>query len=104
PPFLEKIQSETEIVQLQHRAVSAMMRILLLCITLFAGSSVAQAAPLRVGFLCPSPAEHPFWKQVIHTMRAAANDLQIELIVKCDEHRTTYTTKKIGTELLNAEP
>jgi ABC-type sugar transport system substrate-binding protein len=81
-----------------------MMRRLFLCVLLGAGLSVAQAAPLRIGFLCPSPAEHPFWKQVIQAMRAAANDLQIELVVKCDEHRTTYTTKKIGTELLNSEP
>jgi ABC-type sugar transport system substrate-binding protein len=69
-----------------------------------AGLSVAQAAPIRMGFLCPAPEDHPFWGMVVQGMRAAAKDLQVELVVKCDEHRTTYTVKKLGAELLDAEP
>lgn len=37
-------------------------------------------------------------------MQAAADDLAIELIVKCGRDSSTYITKKKGNELINSEP
>ena len=69
------------------------------------GISVVNAEPqrLRVGFLCPKPPEHPFWGQVIRVMQAAANDLDIELIIQCSQ-RGTVATKRLGDKFINSEP
>ena len=64
----------------------------------------AQEEKLRVGFICAATADHPFWGQVIQVMQAAANDLNIDLIIKYDPTRSTYATKKIGSQLINSEP
>jgi ABC-type sugar transport system substrate-binding protein len=49
------------------------------------------------------PASNAFWEKVILAMRAAAEDLEIELIVKCSE-RGSLATKRAGTDLLNTKP
>lgn len=69
-------------------------------------STSAQAAPerLRIGFLCPAAEDHPFWGLIARVMQAAAVDLDIELIVKYDITRSTYTTKRLGNFMLNADP
>jgi ABC-type sugar transport system substrate-binding protein len=70
---------------------------------IFMSPSFAASERLRVGFLCPAPADNPFWSQVTRVMRAAAEDLDIELIVRCSE-RGSLATKRIGNELLNTTP
>lgn len=69
-------------------------------------SALAQTEPerLRIGFLCPAAEDHPFWGLVARVMQAAADDLDIELIVKYDITRSTYTTKRLGNFLLNTDP
>jgi ABC-type sugar transport system substrate-binding protein len=59
---------------------------------------------LRVGFLCPKPPDQGFWGQVIQVMQAAAEDLNVELIVKRDPSGSTIGRKRAGVELLNIEP
>ena len=66
--------------------------------------AAAQQGKLRVGFLCEAGPDEPFWEQVVRVMHAAANDLNVELIVKYDPTRSTYTTKKIGEQFIDSEP
>jgi ABC-type sugar transport system substrate-binding protein len=78
--------------------------LLLLLLTVNTAAVFAEADKLRVGFLCSAPADHPFWGQVVQVMQAVANDLDIDLVVKYDSTRSTYTTKRLGIHLLNSEP
>ncbi|MBN1379154.1 MAG: ABC transporter substrate-binding protein [Gammaproteobacteria bacterium] len=64
----------------------------------------AESERLRVGFLCSAPPGHPFWGPVVQAMQAVANDLDIELIVKYDETRSTYVTKRLGNHLISKGP
>lgn len=81
-------------------------RFCLAAAVLAAGTAIAGAAPdkPRVGFLCSAPLDHPFWGQVIRVMQAAADDLDVELVVKCDPARSTYATKRLGSKLIDSEP
>lgn len=79
--------------------------LLLLVIALTSAADVdTQSQKLRVGFLCEAPADNPFWKSVVQVMQAAANDLNIDLVVEYDPTHSTFTTKKLGTHLINSEP
>ena len=63
----------------------------------------AYAEKIRMGFLCPEPEDDPFWGPVVNVMRAAAKDLDVELIVNCSR-RGSLATKRAGMSLLNTEP
>ncbi|MBN1378932.1 MAG: ABC transporter substrate-binding protein [Gammaproteobacteria bacterium] len=76
----------------------------LLFVMLLASTFCARAEPLRVGFLCPKPPGQGFWSQVIQVMQAVAEDLDVDLQVKCGEWGGAFGTKWIGDQLLNSEP
>ncbi|MBN1378934.1 MAG: ABC transporter substrate-binding protein [Gammaproteobacteria bacterium] len=71
---------------------------------LLTGVSSACAEPLRVGFLCPKSPEQGFWSQVIQVMQVVAEDLDIELQVKCGVSSSALGAKQIGIQLLESEP
>ncbi|MBN1378933.1 MAG: ABC transporter substrate-binding protein [Gammaproteobacteria bacterium] len=73
-------------------------------IVLSTSSSLVGAEPLRVGFLCPKAPGQGFWGQVIQVMQSAAEDLDIELQVSCDETESIYGARIAGLELLKSEP
>lgn len=77
---------------------------LLLVFLILNAPAFAQSQKLRVGFLCAAPPDHPFWGQVIQVMQAAADDLNIELVIKYDLSRSSYATKKIGSNLIASDP
>jgi ABC-type sugar transport system substrate-binding protein len=64
----------------------------------------AQSENLRVGFISAAPPDHPFWGQVVQVMQAAADDLDINLVVKYDPSRSTYATKRLGNKLIDSDP
>lgn len=74
---------------------------LVFCLAYAAGAG-AQSEKLRVGFLSAAPPDHPFWGQVVEVMQAAADDLNIELIIKYDPTRSTYATKRLGSQLIES--
>ena len=78
----------------------------LLFIILFAGLTgvSAQEEKLRVGFWKARHLVSRMVGQVVRVMQAAANDLNIDLIIKYDPSRSTYTTKKLGSQLIASEP
>jgi ABC-type sugar transport system substrate-binding protein len=71
-----------------------------LFIFLFASSVLA--APIKVAFLSPDPPGNAFWDSVVAFMRAAAEDLNIDLEVHTGKTNSgTYMLKKNGLQLLN---
>jgi ABC-type sugar transport system substrate-binding protein len=92
-----------EFLQMNGR-IKAWLWALLWLLALPLSLSAQAEERLRVGFLCPATEDHPFWGLVVRVMQAAADDLDIELIVKYDITRSTYTTKRLGNFLLNTDP
>lgn len=62
------------------------------------------AAAIRVAFLAPdAPDSHPFWQRTIAAMRAAADDLDVDLEV-AHSRSNTYSNRKDGMAVLDSEP
>ncbi|MBN1378865.1 MAG: ABC transporter substrate-binding protein [Gammaproteobacteria bacterium] len=78
--------------------------ILLLFVIANTAAVAAESERLRVGFICEAGPDHPFWRAVVDVMQAAADDLNIDLVVQYDPTRSTITTKKLGERLINSEP
>ncbi|HEX7028814.1 MAG TPA: ABC transporter substrate-binding protein [Gammaproteobacteria bacterium] len=79
-------------------------RRLLFSLLIISATAAAEPAKLRIGFICAAGPDHPFWGQVAQVMQAAANDLDIDLIVKYDLSRSSYASKKAGIQLLGSDP
>lgn len=69
-------------------------------VLLFAGAASARPS-LQVGFLSGGNSDNEFWGKMARFAEAAADDLDIELIVKFSP-QTTYTIKRQGLNLLKA--
>jgi len=77
--------------------------LLLLCFPILFSHSVFATMPIKVSFISPTPQGNPFWDNVIAFMRAAADDLAIDLTVIYNEahHRSesiTNTSKLVNTD------
>ena len=77
---------------------------LLLAILASTTTALARQDPLRVGFICQSPPDNPFWNQVVTVMQAVADDLDIDLVIKYAHTTNSYTFKRLGNRLLDSDP
>lgn len=75
-----------------------------LCLLFFLipGLSAAAEPVFKVGFVAPSGADDPFFSELIEVMKAAAEDLNIELNIKYSERGVSLYAKRAGLKLISS--
>lgn len=72
----------------------------MLCLLLLLAGSLPAEPVFRVGFVVPSEQDDPFFSEVVEAMRAAAEDLNIELMIDYSGRGMPAYARKRGLKLM----